>query len=174
MNKVSAILSLAALLLAVSSCDFFRCIAGRPGSAELQQKRERIEKMEVRRDSVERARIDSVIMAEKAAADSLYAVDTLTRRGLLRKASAVKRISASQLANRYYIVAGAFSKPANADRLAQRYADAGVESLVFRYTSGLCGVFVAPSDRVAEALVSYRKVMQLPFASHQAWILVNE
>lgn len=174
MNKVSAILSLAALLLAVSSCDFFRCIAGRPGSAELQQKRERIERMEARRDSVERARTDSVAMAEKVAADSLYAVDTLTRRGLLRKASAVKNISASQLGNRYYIVAGAFSKPHNAERLARRFTDAGIEALVFRYKSGLCGVFVAPCSRVAEALDSYRKVMQLPFASSQAWVLVNE
>ena len=174
MNKVSVIIILAALLASVSSCDFFRAIAGRPGSAELQQKRERIERMEARRDSLEKARLDSAARAEKAAADSLYALDTLSRSGLLRKASALSKIPRNNLEHRYCIVAGAFSKPENAERLLLRYSAAGFESVAFRYSNSLTAVFVAPCDCIYDALEAYRKVKQLPFASKNAWVLVNE
>lgn len=174
MNKVSVIIILAALLASVSSCDFFRAIAGRPGSAELQQKRERIERMEARRDSLEKARLDSAARAEKAAADSLYALDTLSRSGLLRKASALSKIPRNNLEHRYCIVAGAFSKPENAERLSLRYSAAGFESVAFRYSNSLTAVFVAPCDCIYDALEAYRKVKQLPFASKNAWVLVNE
>ncbi|MBR5905413.1 MAG: SPOR domain-containing protein [Bacteroidales bacterium] len=174
MNKVSVIIILAALTASVSSCDFFRGIAGRPGSAELQQKRERIEMMEARRDSLEKARLDSAARAEKAAADSLYALDTLSRSGLLRNATALSKAPRKNLEHRYYVVAGAFSKPENAERLALRYSAAGFESVAFRYSNSLTAVFVAPCDCIYDALEAYRKVMQLPFASKNTWVLVNE
>ena len=174
MKKIPVILAAVMLLLGVSSCDFFRSLAGRPGSAQIQQKRVLIQKAEARRDSLEQARLDSVARAERFAADSLYALDTLGRSGLLRKASAFSNISRSSLENRYYLVVGAFSNANNAQRLCARYVDAGYRSLVFCYRSGLNAVFVAPSDNIVETLAAYRGVVQLPFASKQTWVLVNE
>lgn len=178
MKNLSIALALCFLTLCVSSCDFFRAIAGRPGSAYIKEKRERIERLESRiaaaRDSVERVRLDSVARAERYAADSLHAMDTLRSSGKLRKASSIRNIPAHKLGNRCFVVVGAFSNEANAVKLAARYREAGFESMVFRYYSGLNAVFVAPSNRVTEALEAYRSVMRLPFSSKETWILVNE
>ena len=168
------ILSAALLLLSVSSCDFFRSLAGRPGSEQIRQKRELIERAEACRDSLERALLDSVARSERYAADSLYAVDTLTRSGKLRMASAIRSIPGKNLRHRYNIVVGAFSQPANAERLAGRFKAAGFEAEIFRYYGGMNAVFVAPCDRITEAMEAYRAVARLPFASDQTWILVND
>ena len=173
-KKVFTLFAAALLLLSVSSCDFFRTLAGRPGSAQIRQKQELILRAEACRDSVERARLDSVARAERYVADSLYAVDTLTRSGRLRKASAIKSIPQKNLTHRYSLVVGAFSHPGNAERLVKRYSDAGFEALAFRYYGGTNAVFVAPCNRITEALESFRAVKKLPFASSQTWILVNE
>ena len=174
MKKVPVIIAAAILLLCVSSCDFFRSLAGRPVTAQIEQKRILIQKSEARRDSLERVRLDSIAFAERYAADSLYALDTLGHKGKLRNASGLSNISRSALDRRYYIVAGAFSNEKNAARLSGRYSDAGFESFVFRYRSGLNAVFVAPSDSIVEILSAYRSIVKLPFASSQTWVLVNE
>lgn len=173
-KKTLTILSAALLLLCVSSCDFFRTLAGRPGSEQIRQKRELIERAEACRDSIERARLDSVARSERYVADSLYAMDTLMRSGRLRKASAIKSVPRKNLKHRYNIVAGAFSQPANAERLAGRFRSAGFEAELFGYYGGMNAVLVAPCDRITDALESYRAVMKLPSASAQTWILVNE
>ena len=174
MNKVSLILLLALMAFAVNSCDFFRVLAGRPVSAEIEGKRVLIERAEARRDSLEQVRLDSIARAERYVADSLYAVDTLTHSGLLRKASYYKRIPRAALDHRYYLVAGAFSQPANAERLASRYVAAGHEAFAFHYTGSLTAVFISPSNRIDETLEEYRAVMRLPFATKKTWVLVNE
>lgn len=173
-NKAILYLAAALLLLSVSSCDFFRSLAGRPGSAQIREKQELIERAQAYADSVSQARLDSAARAERYAADSLYALDTLTRSGLLRKASGIKSIPQKRLGNRYFVVVGAFSQPANAARLVKRYEDAGFQALAFRYYGSMSAVFVSPCDRISEVLDAYRKVMQLPFSSQQTWILVNE
>ncbi|MBR3076240.1 MAG: SPOR domain-containing protein [Bacteroidales bacterium] len=178
MSKVSVFIALTVLALAVSSCDFFRTLAGRPVSAEIAAKRARIESAEARkaayRDSVIQARLDSAARAERCIADSLYATDTLSSNGLLRKASTIKGVSRKSLDHRFYVVAGAFSQQANAERLAARYADAGVQSMVVSRFGHLNAVLLAPCDKIADALDAYRQVKSLPFASRQSWILVNE
>ena len=173
-SKILTILSAALLLLSVSSCDFFRSLAGRPGSEQIRQKRELIERAELRRDSTERARLDSVARSERYVADSIAAVDFFTRSGKLRMASSIKSIPRKNLQHRYSVVVGAFSRPENAERLAGRFVSEGLSAEVFRYYGGMNAVFVAPCDRITEAMDAYKAVMQLPFASEQTWILVNE
>jgi hypothetical protein len=178
MNKGYVILAAIALLLLVSSCDFFRGLAGRPGSAEIQRKRALIEQVEAqnaaRRDSLEKARLDSIARQERYVADSLYAVDTLTRCGKLRKLSALSGIPRSAVHKRCCIVVGAFANPKNAEKLSGRYRDAGYESYVVVYRNGLNAVFVAPSDKITGCFESYRGIVRLPFASKESWILVKE
>ena len=174
MNRVPVILALTLLIFGVCSCDFFRSLAGRPGSAEIAAKRVRIERAEAYRDSVQQARLDSIALAERSAADSLHAEDTLTHIGKLRTASSFKNMNRSMLERRCYLVVGAFSQEDNARRLAARYESEGFETTIFRYRSGLNTVMVSPCDRIADVLEAYRKVKRLPFASKETWVLVNE
>ena len=178
MKKLSFILAAFLLLSGVSSCDFFRGLAGRPLSSEIEAKRARIElaqkRAEALKDSLERARKDSVLKAQQFVADSTYAADSLLKKGRLRKASSIRNIPVKKLQSRYYVVVGAFSQEANANRLVARYHDAGFRAEAFRYYSGTTAVFVEPSSRITDAMDAFRRVKKLPFAPKEAWILINE
>ena len=178
MRKFTLLAACAVLICLVSSCDFFRILAGRPTSRDIASKRARIELAQQReaeyRDSLERARADSVARERKAVADSLHAIDTLTTIGKYHKASAYHNIPMKRLTTRYALVVGVFSNEANASRLAGKYTQAGMVGSVLRYRSGLCAVLVSPCDKVAEVLEAYRTARSLPFSSQQTWVLVNE
>jgi len=178
MKNLSILTASVLLLLLVGGCDFFRTLAGRPTSAEINAKRARIELVAQReaalRDSVERARKDSIAFAQKAVADSLHAVDTLTHIGKLHKASSYRNIPQSRLRSQYALVVGVFSTEQNAERAAARYSEDGFEAYVLKYYSRLCAVLVSPRSRVADILSEYRKVRKLPYASSEIWVLVNE
>ncbi len=178
MKKFSVFLTALLLLSGAVSCDFFRGIAGRPLSSEIRAKRELIQAKEQRestyRDSVERARKDSILRMERFIADSTYAADTLLKAGKLRRASTIRNIPSRKLVSRYNIVVGAFSQEGNAARLAEKYRAAGFSAEVFRYYSGLNAVFVEPCRTLPEAMEAFRKVSGQPFASKETWILINE
>ena len=86
MKRLSFILAALLLLSGVSSCDFFRGLAGRPLSSDIEAKRARIElaqkRAEAFRDSLERARKDSVLRVQQFLADSTYAADSLLKAGV--------------------------------------------------------------------------------------------
>lgn len=178
MNKVPVLLCLAVLLCLVSGCDFFRTLAGRPTSRDLEARRAAIEQVQERRaavaDSLERARKDSIARAERAVADSLHAIDTLVSIGKYHAVSSYRNIPASRLKARYSVVVGVFSNDANARRMLSKYENEGFEGYVLHYRSSLMAVVVSPCDKVAEALEAYRKVRRLPFSSVQTWVIVNE
>ena len=171
-------MTLILLACLVSGCDFFRTLAGRPTSREIAAKRHRIELSRQReadyRDSLERARLDSVARTQKAAADSLHALDTLLSIGKYHKASSYRNIPQSRLRSRYALVGGVFSSADNAGRLEAKYKAAGYDAYVLRYYSGLCAVLVSPCDSISRMLEVYRSTRSLPFSSEQSWVLVNE
>lgn len=178
MKKMTLILALALAASLVSGCDFFRTIAGRPTSREIEAKRARLELASQR----EQARLDSIALAkaaEEALAlaavdDSLHAIDTLTQIGKLHKASSYKNIPSKRLRSRYAVVVGVFSSEQNAERLAGRYRVQGFDAYVLKYYSSLCAVLVSPCDRIADALKAYRRVRALPNSSKETWVLCNE
>lgn len=178
MNKVPVLLCLALLACLVSGCDFFRTLAGRPTSREIEARRTAIAQVRARKaavaDSLEAVRRDSIARAERAVADSLHAVDTLVSIGKYHNASSYRNIPASRLRSRYAVVVGVFSSDANANRMLARYAGEGFDGYVLHYRSSLMAVVVSPCDKVAEALEAYRKVRSLPFSSKQTWVIVNE
>lgn len=178
MKKMTLVIASVLLLTLVSGCDFFRSLAGRPTSRDIESKRARLElaasREAARLDSLERARLDSVARERQAVADSLHAVDTLTHIGKLHKASSYVNIPQSRLRSRYAVVVGVFSSEANAARLSERYKAQGFESYVLKYHSTLCAVLVNPCNSIAEALRAYRRVRSLPDSSKETWILSNE
>ena len=178
MKRIPPLLVLSLLACLVSGCDFFRVLAGRPTSREIAGRRAAIERVQARRaaiaDSLEQARRDSIALVQKAEADSVHAIDTLTLIGKYHKASAYRNIAASRLRSRYGVVVGVFSSDANANRMLSQYAKEGFEGYVLHYRSPLMAAVVSPCDKVTDVLAAYKKVRSLPFSSSQTWIIVNE
>ncbi len=174
MNKVPTLVAVLLALALVQSCDFFRHMAGRPDSAWISAKKARLELAEQRRDSVERARRDSVRLALQAEADSLHAVDSLLKVGKLRKASEVKSIPKSWLDARWGLVVGVFSNDSNARKLASKYEAAGYRARITRTRSGMNILVVAPCGTISDAMKAFREVKRLPFASKETWVIVKE
>lgn len=136
---------------AVTGCDFFRRLAGRPDSEWIEARAEAIRKEEealrIRQDSLERAR--------KAEADSLAAADSV------------------RLANhryRFCVILGSFSSKENAERYVEEIAAKGYkcELLTFRNSTA---VGVCPTDDEAQAKKSLSELQRQDFCPNGAWIL---
>ena len=136
---------------AVTGCDFFRRLAGRPDSEWIEAKAEAIRQEEeallIRQDSLERAR--------KAEADSLAAADSV------------------RLANhryRFCVILGSFSSKENAERYVEEIAAKGYkcELLTFRNSTA---VGVCPTDDEAQAKKSLSELQRQDFCPNGAWIL---
>ena len=150
----NAFLTIAVMTLvatAVTGCDFFRRLAGRPDSEWIEAKAEAIrqeeEALRIRQDSLERAR--------KAAADSLAAADSV------------------RLANhryRFCVILGSFSSKENAERYVEEIAAKGYkcELLTFRNSTA---VGVCPTDDEEQAKKSLSELQRQDFCPNGAWIL---
>lgn len=150
----NAFLTIAVITLvatAVTGCDFFRRLAGRPDSEWIEAKAEAIrqeeEALRIRQDSLERAR--------KAEADSLAAADSV------------------RLANhryRFCVILGSFSSKENAERYVEEIAAKGYkcELLTFRNSTA---VGVCPTDDEAQAKKSLSELQRQDFCPNGAWIL---
>ena len=150
----NAFLTIAVMTLvatAVTGCDFFRRLAGRPDSEWIEAKAEAIrqeeEALRIRQDSLERAR--------KAEADSLAAADSV------------------RLANhryRFCVSLGSFSSKENAERYVEEIAAKGYkgELLTFRNSTA---VGVCPTDDEEQAKKSLSELQRQDFCPNGAWIL---
>ena len=150
----NAFLTIAVMTLvatAVTGCDFFRRLAGRPDSEWIEAKAEAIRQEEealwIRQDSLEKAR--------KAEADSLAAAYSV------------------RLANhrfRFCAILGSFSSKENAQRYVEEIAAKGYkcELLTFRNSTA---VGVCPTDDEAQAKKSLEELQRQDFCPKGAWIL---
>lgn len=150
----NAFLTIAVMTLvatAVTGCDFFRRLAGRPDSEWIEAKAESIRKDE----EALRARQDSLERARKAEADSLAAADSV------------------RLANhryRFCVILGSFSSKENAERYVEEIAAKGYkcELLTFRNSTA---VGVCPTDDEEQAKKSLSELQRQDFCPNGAWIL---
>ena len=150
----NAFLTIAVMTLvatAVTGCDFFRRLAGRPDSEWIEAKAEAIrqeeEALRIRQDSLERAR--------KAAADSLAAADSV-------------RLAHHRY--RFCVILGSFSSKENAERYVEEIAAKGYkcELLTFRNSTA---VGVCPTDDEEQAKKSLSELQRQDFCPNGAWIL---
>ncbi len=150
----NAFLTIAVMILAANAltgCDFFRRLAGRPDSEWIEAKAETIR----REAEFQRARQDSLEKARKAEADSIAAADSV------------------RLANhryRFCIILGSFSSKENAERYVEEIAAKGYkgELLTFRNSTA---VGVCPTDDEAQAKKSLDELQRQDFCPKGAWIL---
>ena len=159
------------LALSVSSCDFFRSLAGRPTSADIAEKRILME-ME---KSVRQAKEDSIALLRTLEASELAYSDSIRHCGLsiVPLERMTSRFS-SELTCRYYIMIGTFADPVNAGNVRQKAESAGYEACTLLYRNGKTAVAVSPSDEAATVFRVLKSVRNEQFCPPDVWILVNE
>jgi len=172
MKKFLQILLILSLSVSLTGCDGFRRLAGRPTSAELEQRR-----MELlaQREAEHQARIDSLRVVEKALADSLATLDSIKQiTGTVLNPTKIGGLYTTKLDYRYYIIVGAFQQRSFAERLLTRVQNAGYVGTLISFRNGYNMVGICQSDDLNKINASLRKVREEPFCPSDVWILVNE
>jgi len=176
--KRSAILSLALAALLLSGCDFFRFIAGRPTSEDLEETR--LEMIRLQEEARHQARIDSLERVRRRMADSLAALDahlldSLSQtKGTILNPTKLGGLYTTKLEAKYYIVVGAFRTRAYAERKLGKCNEAGYTATIISFRNGLLAVAVCPSDSLNETLRKLRELRGNGICPEDGWILVNE
>ena len=169
--KKYAYIALTLVVVAVSGCDSFRRLAGRPTSADIAVKRARIEAEE----AAHQARLDSLRMVQKAVADSIELQDIVKASGtMVTKGSAVRGLTLSGLEYRYYVVVGTFGSRDNASYLSSKAKTAGYEPTLIPFNNGFTAVALEGTDKMAVCWEAFGKIRQESFCPKDAWILINE
>lgn len=171
MRKIMMLL-IGVSLFAVTGCDFFRQLAGRPTSEEIEIKRLEIIRAE---QAAEQARLDSIRMEQKIAADSLAALDSIAQYGgTILNPAKLGGLFATRLEARYYVIIGAFRMRANAEQLLLKAKNAGYEPALISFNTGLIAVGLCPCNNVVDAKDALKKVKVEKFCPKDVWILLNE
>lgn len=183
--KKSYIFILLALLLTVSGCDFFRKVAGRPTTEDIETKKVEIARVEREKAEAvrEQERLDSLravrerarIAEEAVLRDSLAAPVALKERGcIMYDLSSLKGLASGELEHRYYVIVGSFRDGANADRFIKKIAaDSVMQPVKVHFRTGMIAVGVCPRNKIAEMPSVVDEVRTRSFCPKDAWILVN-
>lgn len=165
------VVSLSVVLLA-TGCDFFRKLAGRPTSTDIEAMRQAIALRE-------EARVQAAKDSLPAVADTVAVPDRpetpVTAKPEVKPAPARETVpSSSQAADgkkRYYIIVASFSKVENAQRCAERMADRGYPGELLKFKGGYTAVGVLGTDDMQEAQTSLKELKRQDFCPQGVWIL---
>lgn len=170
MRKIRIIFLLCLTLPLLSGCDFFRKLAGRPTSEQIEQKRAMIE-MELQ---AHQGRLDSLDAVQQQLSDSLALLDSIRLSDdALVEVRQIAEQSRNTLEYRYYVIVGAFGNRENAVRFAGEIGEKGYSAELISYVNGFTAVGICPSDRLAEVYASLREVRDGGICP-DAWILDNQ
>ncbi|MBQ3723073.1 MAG: hypothetical protein II851_05125 [Bacteroidales bacterium] len=167
------------LLLAVTGCDFFRTVAGRPTSSELEAKRVTValrEQAEREAQAREQAVRDSIAAAAKHVSDSAAAETFFRETRVMRiRSRSLPGLRTDDFPYRYCLVLAGFSQPGNGEKFAERLKEAGYEPAVLHYTRGSNTVVgICPTNHFGDLQEAYEKVRTEKFFSRDAWIFIKD
>ena len=170
------------LMLTVTGCDFFRMVAGRPTSKDIESKRIEIIKAE---EAALQARLDSIAAVEaekkKMVQDSVDALAYISENRVnLHDVARLGGIQKDELTDtssgtRYRVVLGSFKDRGNAEKLMHKVAEAGdfwPHLIVLR--SGMVAVAACPSDRIQNVVWGLKELRTHDVCPADAWILKCE
>lgn len=170
--KRSIILLLAASMLTFTGCDFFRTLAGRPTSAEIEARRLEILRAE---EAAIQARLDSMKVVEQVMRDSLAALDSIRQYGgTILNPAKLGGLFATKLDARYYIIVGSFRSRSNAEALLVKAADRGYAPALISFRNGMVAVGLCPVNCLKDAMAALKEVKKETFCPSDVWILLNE
>lgn len=179
--RKSVILLMLAVMTLTTGCDFFRVLAGRPTSEDIQLKRIEIMKSE---EAALQARLDSIARIEaearKVEQDSIDAfVYVQENKVLINNASRLGGIAKDELNDKsngtaYRVVLGSFKDRNNAVKLQGAIAESGdfCPHLIVMHT-GMVVVAACPSDRIQDVVRGLKELKDKAgkVCPADAWIL---
>ncbi len=149
MKKVFRILLILAILC-TSGCDFLRRVAGRPTSAELESKAERLEA--ARTEKLEAARAEK---AKAAVQDSIKTVSPEKIEASLKELGRMKVCISSEfrygspvkpIQYKYNVIAGVFRNTDSAAGIVEKAKAKGYGAFLIAFTAGVNAVCLAGAD----------------------------
>lgn len=159
-------------LFTLTGCDFFRGLAGRPTSEDIERKRLEIIRAE---QAAEQARLDSIRREQQIALDSLAALDSIRQYGgTILNPARLGGLFATKLEARYYVIIGAFMVRSNAEALLKKAKAEGYEPAIINFNNGMNAVGLCPCNNIVEAKEALKIVKKEKFAPSDVWILLNE
>lgn len=183
--KKSYILAMLVVMFTLAGCDFFRKVAGRPTSADIEVKKGQIARVEEEKAEAarEQARLDSLAAAverqrleeQKKISDSLDAHATLKAKGcMMYDLASLKGLSSGELEHRYYMIVGSFRDAGNADKFMSKVAeDPSMQPVRVSFRTGMIAVGVCPRNKIVEMASVIDEVRGKSYCPKDAWILVN-
>lgn len=170
--KKSLVILMAVSMLILTGCDFFRRLAGRPTSEDIENR-----KLEIllAQEAAEQARLDSLRREQQMVLDSIAALDSIKQQGgTILNPSKLGGLFATKLEARYYVIVGSFRQRTNAEALVNRISDHGYSPALISFRNGMIAVGVCPVNTLPDALTSLKTVKSEEFCPSDVWILVNE
>ena len=166
------ILLISVSLFMVTGCDFFRTLAGRPTSEDIERKKVEILKEE---QALLQARLDSIRLEQQMVQDSIAALDSIKQYGgTILNPAKLGGLFATKLEARYYVIIGAFRKRPNAEALLCKAADAGYAPALISFNNGIIAVGLCPCSNIVSAKEALLSVKKEVFCPADVWILLNE
>lgn len=165
MKKLSLIFLIG---LSVQSCDYFRRMAGRPTSDDIQAKRELI----AEKEKASHLRQTELEAQRGSAADSLKTLAEIGSEGIeIRRAGNISDGASLPAGKRYFIIIGSYRTPKNLKKVIEMVEACGFTAVPIEFDNGCTSVGVSPSNRIADCLSEYHRVRKLPFCPDDSWIL---
>ena len=159
-------------LFMVTGCDFFRTLAGRPTSEEIEQMKVEILRAE---QAVLQARLDSIRREQQIVQDSIAALDSIKQcGGTILNPAKLGGLFATKLEARYYVIVGAFKYRSNAEALLKKAQKSGYKPALISFRNGRMAVGLCPSNNIKEAFEGLKRVKQESFCPSDVWVLRNE
>lgn len=170
--KRTILLILSVSLFTLTGCDFFRTLAGRPTSEDINEKKIQ---MQIARQTGEQARLDSLKLEQQIVHDSLSALDSIKQYGgTILNPSKLGGLFATKLEGRYHVIIGAFSVRSNAEALLIKTQKLGYKPLLINFNNGLTAVGLCPTNNIVDAKDALKKVKSESFCPKDVWLLLNE
>lgn len=193
MRKAITIAAFAVIVCLLGGCDFFRVLAGRPTSREIEAKRMLImgRNTLARQPETDPAPSVPELLPGDAPADGAQTAPQTEQAKEPEKEQTPPappanlgntKISTRSPATftqsrpeyRYYVMIGTFSTRENAVKLASKVEAAGYTTALIPFRSGLTAVGVCPSDDLGVVCDALEKLRSESFCPKDAWILSIE
>jgi hypothetical protein len=179
--KKTYILLAFVVMSTVTGCDFFRKLAGRPTSEEIEIKRQEMVADLKAKAAREKEVQDSLVLAAKRVADSLAAIASLEESDVrVHSDSSLGGIaddgaSGMTVKAGYRVIVGSFKDQKNADKMVEKVSAAGdFNPHQVKMRNGMIAVAACPSDNVQEVLSGMDEMKKCGVCPADAWILKTE
>ena len=178
--KMSYILLALVVMMTMTGCDFFRKLAGRPTSDDIEVRRQEMVADQEAKAARQKAVEDSLALVAKNEADSIEACRYIKENGVRMYSSASLGVimpedEAGICKGQYRVIVGSFKDKANAQKKLAQVEEAGeFGSHFIRMRNGMIAVATCPVDQIQNALAGLKELQRIGVCPDDAWILKIE